>query len=387
MLLLTSGSYLFTDAELKEWQIIFVLSSMFLFVATHLLHFSQRTTRYYLWWSAIDFVTSSLYGIVFPESSLFQINFGIIGVTLLIFTDNRKYLSFAAISLTVVWALLWRLQYLQTGTVNFINFLINFGYVLNSILVGALIRHLLLARQKISEQYEALEESHRALQEAHDTLYNYTSQVEQLTAARERNHIAREIHDTVGHAMTALLVQLQAARMLQEHDAAKSNETLLRCEELARSALQQVRLSVRALREEEGAQLTVIESIQNLLGDFSEMTGVSVSLQLEGDPSHISASLQLTLYRIIQESLTNAKRHGNASAADITIRCDNRQIELEIHDNGQGTGEVTAGFGLTNIRERVQEQGGTVRFATEKGAGFHVTVIFPLQKQMWRYGG
>lgn len=386
MLLLISGGYLFTG-EPEEWQLVFVVGSMLLFACTHLLHFSSRTTRYYLWWSGIDFVISVLFGIVFPTSSIYQINFGIIGVTLLIFTDHRKSLTAAAVLLAVAWAALWRFNYLHTGRLNLLNVLTNFGFVLNSIFVGALIRYLMQARLKIAEQYEALDESHRALQDAHDQLHNYANQVEQLTETKERNRIAREIHDTVGHTMTALLVQLQATRMLQEHDPVKSKETLLRCEDLARSALQEVRLSVRTLRDEESAKPTIIESVRTLLSDFSNMTGVLTSLHLEGNPSCVTASLQPIIYRIIQESLTNAKRHGNADKAKVTIRCSHRQIELEIHDDGQGTAEVTPGFGLINMRERVQEQGGTVRFASEREGGFLVSAIFPLQQQIWSYGG
>lgn len=387
MLLLISGSYLFKDHGAEGWKMGFVVAAMCIFLADHFLHFSHKTTKYCIWWTGIDFFVSALFGIVFPLSTIYQINFGIAGVTLILFTDTKRILLPGTILLTVVWACLWRLNYQAIGHLNFIDTLINLGFVLNSVLVGVMIRFLLKARIKIAEQYEKLDESHQALQEAHEQLRGYAKKVEELTTTRERNHIAREIHDTVGHTMTALVVQLQAARMLQEHDREQSRETLLRCEELARSALQEVRLSVRALRDEDTNHPALIDSLRTLLAEFSNMTGLKTVLRVEGEFSSISTSLQPAIYRIVQESLTNAKRHGNAANAEVSITCTEHQVELSVRDDGQGTGSVTPGFGLINLRERAAEQGGTVQFFSEKGAGFRVQAFFPLQQLMWRYGG
>ena len=117
------------------------------------------------------------------------------------------------------------------------------------------------------------------------------------------------------------------------------------------------------------------------------MTGMAASLQVEGDPSLVPLSLQPTLYRIAQESLTNAKRHGNAENASVRLACTSEQVLLEICDDGAGTSKVVPGFGIVGMRERVTEQGGTLQVQGEEGEGFTVRVCFPLRQQTWRFGG
>ncbi|WP_274366064.1 sensor histidine kinase [Paenibacillus thermotolerans] len=387
MLLLIGGSYLFTNEAVTYWKMVFVIAAMLIYALTHFLHFSERTMKYHLVWTSIDFLLTIVFGIVFPTQTLYQINFGIVGITLLIFTNHRRTVQIASFLFAIAWICLWTLDYSYTGHFRLMDMLINLGFVLNSSFVGIMVSYLFKARAKIAEQYEKLDHSHSELQQAHDQLSMYAKQVEELTAASERNKIAREIHDTVGHTMTALIVQLQAARMLQQHDIKQAEDTLSRCEELARSALQEVRLSVRALRDEGGNYLTFVDTLRKLMKEFSDMTGMQTSLQVEGDFTRISTSLQPTIFRLIQESLTNAKRHGNASEAVVTLHASESQIEIAIMDNGQGAAEVVPGFGLMNMRERVQEHSGSIQFESAKGNGFRVQITFPTQTKTWTYGG
>lgn len=387
MLLLIGGSFIFTNEAITYWQIVFVITALLVYTLTHVLHFNERTTKYHLVWTSVDFILTIMFGIVFPTLTLYQINFGVIGITLLIFTNNKRTIRIASLLFVIAWAYLWTLNYLHTGSFRFIDMLINLGFVINSSFVGIMVGYLFKARAKIEEQYEKLDHSHSELQETHEQLRIYAQQVEELTATSERNKIAREIHDTVGHTMTALIVQLQAARMLQEHNLQQAAETLNRCEDLARSALQEVRLSVRALRDEGGSNLTIVDTLRKLIKDFSDMTGMLTSLQVNGDLTRITTSLQPTIFRLIQESLTNAKRHGNASKATVTLQAMEHQIEIVIMDNGQGAAEVVPGFGLINMRERVHEHSGSIQFESAKESGFRVRVTFPLQTKTWSYGG
>lgn len=387
MLILISGSYIFTDRTTSNWQVIFVISALLIYTLNHFLHFAERTTKYHLLWTSIDFIVTIVFGIIFPTHTLYQINFGIIGITLLIFNNSRRTIKIASILFSIAWIFLWNLNYQSEGHFRFMDMLINLGFVLNSTFVGIMVSYLFQARAKITEQFEKLGHSHAELQETHEQLRKYSQQVEELTATSERNQIAREIHDTVGHTMTALIVQLQAARMLQEHDLRQASETLTRCEELARSALQEVRLSVRALREEGAKHFTFVDTLRKLIQDFSEMTSMRASLHVHGDLTQIPISLQPTIFRLIQESLTNAKRHGDATEATVSLRSNNNHIEIGIKDNGQGVAEVVPGFGLINMRERVLEHSGSIHFESKKDDGFHVQITFPLQMKTWTYGG
>ncbi len=238
----------------------------------------------------------------------------------------------------------------------------------------------------VDEQYEELTLSHTALKEAHEQLRLYAKEVEELTAVRERNDIAREIHDTVGHNMTALLVQLQLAEALWKQKSDATEEVLHTCHGLARKSLQEVRASVHALKEE-GKLGNIIENMREMLHGYSKATKVQVSFQLQGDPVVIPLSLQPTLLRVMQESLTNAKRHGKASLCEVSLTCSAKQVKLCILDNGVGVNGVSPGFGLLNMRERVEEHGGTIQFESEIEKGFRLQIEFPLQEKTWLIGG
>jgi signal transduction histidine kinase len=387
MFLLLPGDFLVGAKDLEPWQRGFILGAMFVFAMVHFLFTKAKTARANVILCAVDFVVAVAFGLVFPNGYPYEILIGIIGVTLMLETDNRRVMRAWFGTVSVVWLSVQLINTFVHGKGQWIESLINFGFILFCTLVGYLIRFNQKARAEITDLYKQLGESHQALQAANGELGDYAKQVERLTMTRERNTIAREIHDTVGHTMTALIVQLQAARKLQDRDLEQSRETLLRCEELARSALQEVRLSVRTLRDDEAVPTSITEALRKLLADFSDMTGLQTKLQLHGDPTGVTIALQLTIYRIVQESLTNAKRHGQAARAVVSLACSEQEVLLEIGDDGEGQDEVVPGFGLINMRERVQEQGGSVHFSSERGKGFRVQIRFPLQQQTWRYGG
>ncbi len=211
--------------------------------------------------------------------------------------------------------------------------------------------------------------------------------MEELTVIRERNQIAREIHDTVGHKMTALIVQLQLARELMPLDLEKSKETIQNCEGLARASLGEIRTSVRTLREDDGVSTTFLATLQALLKEFSQMTELEVSLEIAGDPTNTPTSIQPTIIRVIQESLTNSKKHGNASQCHVSIDCLPDFIKLAIDDNGTGVKQVQPSFGLINMRERVIEHGGSIQYESTAGQGFRVNVGFPLKQFRWNMRG
>ncbi|WP_157729360.1 sensor histidine kinase [Tumebacillus algifaecis] len=380
MILLLCGTYFFYSEGPSGWQKVYVIVAMCLFCVNHV-SFPRFSFQYVLWFIALDFLLAAGFGIVFlGQGYPYELFFGIVGVTLMLVTDSKRIVLTALSALVLVWSGILVAEYQVIGKLHWLATGMNMGFVIFAFLVGSLIRFFMQSREKVGVLYEELEESHRALRE-------YARQVEMLTTVRERNHIAREIHDTVGHSMTALLVQLQAARKMQERDLEQSGEILVRCEDVARSALQQVRLSVQALREEETQQSTLVESLRQLLGDFADLTGLETQLQVQGQLQIVPETLKPTIYRIVQESLTNAKRHGNATSASVSVQVSEREVRLRIFDNGTGTAEVVPGFGLINLRERVLEFGGTVLFSSQQGTGFSTEVSFPLQEQTWKFGG
>ncbi|MCH1625603.1 sensor histidine kinase [Ferdinandcohnia quinoae] len=318
---------------------------------------------------------------------MYLIYYGIVATTLFIATSNRIAISGFIIAFIVVWIAIVSVGYAENGDIHYWSNIVSFAFVIFCSIVGSLLRKLMLSKETIDNQYNQLTASHDALKEAHDQLHDYAKKVEELTVIRERNRIAREIHDTVGHKMTALLIQMQLAQEMMLIDTGKSSSALEKCDQLARDALQEVRLSVRTIHDEDCDKMTFEHTLKKMLKEFSTMTKLETSLHIKGDFAKIPTSIQPTITRIVQESLTNAKRHGSATSCHVLMVSTPESIVVEVRDNGEGTENIIPGFGLVNMRERVLEHGGTLQYKSEKDAGFSIIAEFPNKQLKWTSGG
>jgi signal transduction histidine kinase len=363
----------------------YVITATALFFLNHFLIFKHNK-----WLFAIllfDTLLSFTYGFLFPGTTLYLIFLGVIAVTVFLTVADKNLLKLSAGIFFIFWLMVEHYWWSITGTISLYGNIVNVSFVIFGSIVGDLIRKLLAARETMDRQYEQLTHSHQALSEAHAELQNYSNKVEELTTVRERNRIAREIHDTVGHKMTALLVQLELSKALMKLDIEKSEETITVCENLARDALQEIRLSVRTLHQDEEEHLPLIPAIRKLLSDFYKQTGLESIFELSGDPTGLPISLQPTIIRTIQESLTNAKRHGKATSFLLKMNCKSDAVVLITKDNGAGIDSIEPGFGLINMKDRIEEHGGSVFFESSAGEGFQINVHFPLYEKLWKTGG
>ncbi|WAH38227.1 sensor histidine kinase [Alicyclobacillus dauci] len=229
----------------------------------------------------------------------------------------------------------------------------------------------LLTTARVREQADRLRMMNAQMNEYADKVYH-------LATAEERNRIAGEIHDTVAHRLTALLVQLQAARRIwtQDADVETTRENLVVCEALAREALDEVRTSVRAIRRtsaDEG-----ITALRRLVLQFTQLTGMETFFETDSRLGQLPAQVMAVLYRIIQEALTNAQRHGRATRVTLKLRRNGGFVELEVEDNGKGTAELVLGFGLSSMQNRLRQYGGELNIASEPGFGFRLTAQLPV---------
>jgi signal transduction histidine kinase len=215
------------------------------------------------------------------------------------------------------------------------------------------------------------------LGEANKRLRDYATQVEELATLRERSRLAREIHDTLGHYLTVLNVQIEAACAVLASDPQRAGEILHKAQTLTRDGLTEVRRSVTELRNST-VDLKPLRETLELLADECRVTGIDANLIVTGEPSPLSPQTTLTLYRAAQEGLTNVRRHARASCA--TLRLDfseNAKVRLRIEDNGAGCADSKEGFGLMGIRERVKLLNGKVSVQSTPGAGFSLEVELP----------
>jgi signal transduction histidine kinase len=208
------------------------------------------------------------------------------------------------------------------------------------------------------------------------------SQLQELMIAEERNRIAREIHDGLGHYLTATTMQIQGARaLLETTDAATQAPTALgalgKAETLLQEALADVRRSVAALRIAPTDNRPLTAVIGDMVAECRAIAGLEAHFDLHGTPRSLNPQVELTLYRVAQEGLTNVRKHAQAGQVNVVLGYDQDKVGLTIEDDGQGIGAGSNGYGLLGLRERVQLVGGTIDIRTAPNQGCRLEVEIP----------
>ena len=219
-------------------------------------------------------------------------------------------------------------------------------------------------------------EARTALAEANQLLRDHASQVEELATTKERNRLAREIHDSVGHYLTVVNVQIGAARTMLDQDRSRALEHLSKAQSLTQEGLAEVRHSVAALRASPTESRPLPEALTALVDQW-RAAGLNANFRVSGTMRTLTPQTNLTLYRAGQEALTNVAKHANATTVNVRLNYDYDRIRLTVKDNGVGASESEGGFGLLGIRERVQLLNGSVRVTTDAGKGFILEVEVP----------
>ena len=214
---------------------------------------------------------------------------------------------------------------------------------------------------------------------ANRKLREYSVQVEELATTKERNRLAREIHDSLGHYFTVINVQIEAARTIFRSDPEHSWEALSKAQALTKDGLGEVRRSIAALRILPTENRSLPEAITSLVED-SRSAGIITEFTVTGPVRPLEPQVELTLYRAAQEGLTNIRKHAFASRAELCLNYDDpAQVRLRIADNGAGLKSAdTGGFGLLGMRERVQLLNGRLETSSVVGRGFTLEVEIPL---------
>ncbi len=220
------------------------------------------------------------------------------------------------------------------------------------------------------------------LQAKNRLLEAYAAQVETLAAVEERNRLAREMHDTIGHRLTAAAVQLEGAERLAIQQPERAAALIGAGRQQVRDALQDLRATVGRLREPVEVELPLPQALQRLAAGFGEATGLVVHLELPETPCAMTAAQRLALYRTAQEGLTNVQRHAGARQAWLRLECTADRLALHVSDDGRGLGirPPADGFGLRGLRERAARLGGTVTLAHRPGGGAILTIQLLIEK-------
>ncbi len=287
-----------------------------------------------------------------------------------------------------------RTAYLWLGifilaTAGVLVYVFGWGYALPFILMYAAAFLFFASYTAITRRAEDAREESQALlaqlQAAHRDLQDYAAQVEELTAAEERNRLARELHDSVTQTIFSLTLTAQAARMLLDQDAARAAAQLDRVQELARDALTEMRSLIQQLRPKTVAELGLVPALQAHVAERQKRDGLKVVLRVDGE-SRLLVEVEEALFRVVQEALNNVVKHAGTDQAEVSLNLEGEAVSVTVADHGAGfdptfIGSEVSHLGLTGMHERVKALGGSLNIESHPGAGTNIRVKVPLPRK------
>lgn len=209
-------------------------------------------------------------------------------------------------------------------------------------------------------------------------LENYAAVSEKIAEDKERKRLAREIHDTLGHALTAIAAGVDACIAMIDINPEATKKQLMVISKVVRQGIVDVRNSLNKLRPGALEQHGFKGAIENMIEEFTSVSDLTISLDYRLDKVDFENTKEDILFRVIQESVTNAVRHGDATHIDISLYIEDNSLYLKIQDNGQGCEEIHYGFGLKQMKERLGMINGKVAY--DGHHGFLTIVTIPLQE-------
>lgn len=229
--------------------------------------------------------------------------------------------------------------------------------------------HLLIVNHKQNE----------AIRKQNAVLEQYMSQIERITLAEERNRLSNELHDTVGHAYTSIIMGMETLRTeLATEMGIQRLDSLL---EMGRKSIEDVRGYLHQM-DSPCQSPSLIQSLQNLGAEFQEHAQVNVSFRTFGEEYQLSRQAKITFIRCLQESLTNAVRHGQGTEIIVSLQFEQQYTRLEVQDNGKGNVEWQEGFGMNAMKERAMNLQGHLSVYTKPEEGMLVTCTIPRQTEI-----
>lgn len=273
------------------------------------------------------------------------------------------------------------LQYYQSQVRVILEGILNMAEALNMLLfliyMLFLIRIQTNEKERVLELNDELNQVNSKLQEANLQLERYARESEKMAETRERNRLAREIHDTLGHTLTGIIAGLDACVAIMDIAPEATKMQLQAITDVARQGMTDVRRSVKALRPDALEKLSLEEALKKSIEEMRQATQAEIRYSCTAELRHFSEDEEDVIYRIVQESITNSIRHGHADQIKIEIRRVYNKLQICIADNGIGCEEVKKGFGLHHMEERIQMLQGSLEYESKNG--FTVRVELPIR--------
>jgi len=229
---------------------------------------------------------------------------------------------------------------------------------------------------QVEELYEALALSHEELEATRRRVFEHASQIEHYAQAEERNRIAKDIHDDLGHRLIRVKMMSEAAIHLFDSDVDRAQSVVEQIRDQLQESMERMRITVRKLvtTDENEARRYALDRI---VAESAEALGIAISFQVHGMPRPLYPSIELILFKNAQEAITNAVRHGQAFAVTVDLEFHKDSVALKISNNGKLPAEpFEAGLGMRGMRERIALIGGKLEWQLSER--FSITTILPL---------
>jgi signal transduction histidine kinase len=286
-----------------------------------------------------------------------------------------------AISFFYVLLIAWRFRLVNPGwylNPEALSYVLIFAVVM---LFGPLVAHIIRRDDENRRRTETLLSD---LEVSHIKLQTYTEQVAELATVEERNRLARDIHDSLGHYLTAVNIQLEKALLYQERNPQEATQAIRDAKQAAADALRDVRRSVSTLRDAD-ERFSLTSSLEKLIREISSES-LTIHLAINGDETAYPRSTLTALYRAAQEGLTNVQKHAHANQVDLKIDLGDHEAQLVLRDDGRGfdpkilnqpKSVPQLGFGLRGIQERLDLVRGQLSLQSTPRKGTVLSVVVP----------
>ncbi|MEY8354975.1 sensor histidine kinase [Lachnospiraceae bacterium 54-53] len=233
----------------------------------------------------------------------------------------------------------------------------------------------------INEQQGNLDEIHglnEQLHEVNEQLQKYSVMAEKMAETRERNRLAREIHDTLGHTLTGIAAGIDACLAIIGTSPDQTRKQLELISKVTRDGIKEIRRSVNELRPDALERFSLEYAISKMVSDINGVSDTRVYFDCKAQNLKFDEDEENAIYRVVQEGITNAMRHGHAGEIWVTVKREGQDVLIQIRDNGIGCKEMKSGFGTKHMKERIRMLNGSVTF--DGSDGFIVNARIPIRR-------
>ncbi|MDP4145858.1 MAG: sensor histidine kinase [Bacillota bacterium] len=243
-----------------------------------------------------------------------------------------------------------------------------FSYLV-SLFIVLLFRNLVVEKVKVDHLNEELREVNLTLKE-------YTAKIEELTIAKERTRIAQELHDSIGHSLVALKMNLEYAENVVDLKPEKAKEVINKAQNLSKDCIIDLRKAVSLLKEEVSVE-KLRQAIIELFQKFKETNSIRLNLDMEDSVEEVNPDIKNCIYKTVREAVTNGIKHGKATVFNVEILKSSGIIVLKVKNNGLECDTIVKSNGVRGIEDRINALGGKVDFISGKGIGFAIEATIP----------